>query len=161
MQARTGKERIRLTYMDKKNKKALIIKNFLIKRFSQRARRGENLSGTDFRSMNLHGVDFRGASLMRCNFSHANLRGANFEGANLRFAHFWRADLTGVDFSFADLSGADLDYATLDGAVFYSANLYRADLPLENFSLEQIRLSIVRGDAIPYSSNKRKSRFAS
>lgn len=147
--------------MKAENRKALIIKNFLMRRFSQRAKKGENLAGMDFRSMNLNGADFRGASLAGCNFSHAKLKGAKFEGADLRFAHFWRADLTDADFSFADLTGADLDYAVLDGSVFYSANLYRADLPLENFSIEQIRLSIVRGDAIPSSPNKRKSRFVS
>jgi uncharacterized protein YjbI with pentapeptide repeats len=147
--------------MNTDNKKALIIKDFLVRRLSQRALKGENLAGMDFRSMNLSGADFRGASLAGCNFSHAKLRGAKFNGADLRSAHFWRADLTDADFSFANLSGADLDYSILNGAVFYCANLYRADLPLENFSIEQIHLSIVRGDAIPYNTNRRKSRFAS
>ncbi|MGE3852546.1 MAG: serine/threonine-protein kinase, partial [Planctomycetota bacterium] len=74
----------------------------------EKVRRGDNVSGSDFRNVSFAGRDLSGVDFTSCNLSGASfddcvLQGASFRSANLARATFRGASATGVDMRSANL----------------------------------------------------------
>jgi uncharacterized protein YjbI with pentapeptide repeats len=110
--------------------------------------RGADLSEANLSGANLAGADLTDASLAGANFMMANLIGTDFSRANLSGTNFYEADLSSASLIRANLTEANLSGAVLTLAVFFRADLQKADIHkalLEETVWANVNLSEVKG----------------